>query len=305
MADALRTEGLTKRYGRRRVVDGVSLSVREGDIYGFLGPNGSGKTTTIRMALGLVSPTAGRVELLGRDVARCGPRSREGVGGFVESPTFYPYMSGHLNLRTFADLSGGASASEIQDAIRIVGLEGRERDPVQTYSFGMRQRLGIAQALLPRPRLLVLDEPSLGLDPHGMAEVRDLILRLHRERGLTILFSTHLLAEVESVCTRVGILQLGRLLHEGPLDELVRAEQAWRLRPDRAERAREVLLAHPSVARVGEDDGCLTFEAEREAVPDVNRALVEAGVRVYELSPGSRTLEEVFLEMTKDGGRVL
>ncbi len=305
MVDALRTEGLVKRYGRRRVVDGVSLSVREGEIYGFLGPNGSGKTTTIRMVLGLIAPTAGRAELLGRDIAEWGPKSREGVGGFVETPTFYPYMSGYLNLRTFADLSGGASDEEIMEAIRLVGLLGREKDLVRTYSFGMKQRLGIAQALLPQPRLLILDEPSLGLDPHGMVEIRKVIQRLHREKGLTILFSTHLLAEVQMVCTRVGILQLGKLLFEGPIDQLIRSGRVYRLKPDRADRAREVLSGLPSVSAVGVDDGFLTFESEPDAVPDVNRALVEAGVRVFEIGPGAKTLEDVFLEMTKDAPKVL
>lgn len=305
MADALRTEGLVKRYGRRNVVDGVSLTVREGEIYGFLGPNGSGKTTTIRMVLGLISRTAGRAELLGRDIAKWGPKSREGVGGFVETPTFYPYMSGYLNLRTYADLSGGASKAEIVEALRLVGLLGRENDLVRTYSFGMRQRLGIAQALLPRPRLLILDEPSLGLDPHGMVEIREMIQRLHREQGLTILFSTHLLAEVQMVCTRVGILQLGKLLFEGAIDQLIRPDRAYRVKPDRAERAREVLSGLASVSSVGVEDGFLTFEADPSAVPDVNRALVEAGVRVFEIGPGTKTLEDVFLEMTKDAPKVL
>ncbi|MEK7865478.1 MAG: ABC transporter ATP-binding protein [Planctomycetota bacterium] len=305
MADALRTTGLVKRYGKRRVVDGVSLSVREGEIYGFLGPNGSGKTTTIRMVLGLISATEGSAELLGRDVAKWGPKSREGVGGFVESPTFYPYMSGYLNLRTYADLSGGASDGEVFEALRLVGLLGRENDLVRTYSFGMKQRLGIAQALLPQPRLLILDEPSLGLDPHGMVEVREMIQRLHREKGLTILFSTHLLAEVQMICTRVGILQLGKLLFEGPIDQLVRSGRAWRVKPDRAERAREVLSGLASVSAVGVEDGFLTFESDAEAVPDVNRALVEAGVRVFEIGPGAKTLEDVFLKMTKDAPKVL
>lgn len=305
MLDALKTEGLVKCYGRRRVVDGVSLSVRSGDIYGFLGPNGSGKTTTIRMILGLVSPTAGRVELLGRDIAKWGPKSREGVGGFVETPTFYPYMSGYRNLKIYSDLSGGVSATEVFEAFRIVGLLGREHDLVRTYSFGMRQRLGIAQALLPRPKLLILDEPSLGLDPHGMVEIRDLIQRLRLELGLTILFSTHLLAEVQMICTRVGILQLGKLLFEGPIEELVRPERTFRLRADRGERAREVLLGHPSVARVAVEDRFLTFESDPDAVPEVNRALVEAGVRVFEIGPNDRTLEDVFLEMTKDAPKVL
>jgi len=305
VAEALKTDALVKRYGRRRVVDGVSLSVREGEIYGFLGPNGSGKTTTIRMVLGLIAPTEGSVELLGRDIADWGPRSREGVGGFVETPTFYPYLSGEMNLRTYADLSGGASRAEVHEAVALVGLEGREGDLVRTYSFGMRQRLGIAAALLPRPRFLILDEPSLGLDPHGMKEIRDVMLRLHREKGLTILFSTHLLAEVQLVCTRVGILQLGKLLYEGPLEGLLKAERTFRVRTDRAERAREVLSAHPAVRAVGVEDGFLTFEADPEAVPVVNRALVEAGVRVYELGPGAKSLEDVFLEMTSHGEKVL
>jgi ABC-2 type transport system ATP-binding protein len=215
---ALETDGLTRSYGAKRVVDGLDLRVAVGDVYGFLGPNGAGKTTTMRMILGLIQPEAGAVRIFGEahPVAR-----RARVGGIIEGPRFYPYLSGRENLRIFAESGGGVPDGRIEDLLKRVRLGDRGDDKVRTYSLGMKQRLGIAQALLASPSLLLLDEPTNGLDPAGQKEVRDLILRLRDEEALTVFISSHLLHEIEGLCNRVGILQEGRKIAEGTTADLL------------------------------------------------------------------------------------
>src|SRR5437588_11013631 len=213
----LQTEQLTKKYRRRVVVDRLSLTVERGDIFGFLGQNGAGKSTTIRMALGLVRPTSGRVKVLDHDMSRQPLRVLKSIGAIIEAPAFYENFSGRQNLRMLAAMSGGAEQERIEMVLEIVGLSKRARDPVRVYSHGMRQRLGIAQALLPGPEFIILDEPTDGLDPRGIREVRMLLPRLRDERGLTILLSSHLLNEVECICDTVAIIDGGRLLYQGAI----------------------------------------------------------------------------------------
>ncbi len=202
----LQTEQLTKKYRRRVIVDRLSLMVEGGDIFGFLGQNGAGKSTTIRMALGLVRPTSGHVRVLGYDMSRQPLRALKRIGAIIDAPAFYEDFSGRQNLRMLAAMSGGAKRERIETALEIVGLRERACDPVRVYSHGMRQRLGIAQALLPDPELIILDEPTDGLDPQGLCEIRVLIRRLRDELGLTVLLSSHLLHEVEQICNRVAII---------------------------------------------------------------------------------------------------
>src|SRR5215831_18043936 len=221
----LETDDLTKAYCRRVVVDGLSLEVQRGDIFGFLGQNGAGKSTTIRMALGLVRPTAGRVNVLGHDMSRHPLRALKRIGAIVEAPAFYENFSGRENLRMFAALSGGADRKRIETVLDLVSLRDRAGDPVRVYSHGMRQRLGIAQALLPHPELIILDEPTDGLDPQGLFDVRKLLVRLRDELKLTIVVSTHLLHEVEQICNRVAIIEAGRLLYQGPVADLLNESQ--------------------------------------------------------------------------------
>src|SRR5437763_9551455 len=208
----LQAEALTKRYRHRVVVDQLSLTVEAGDVFGFLGQNGAGKSTTIRMALGLVRPTSGRVTVLGYDMSRQPLRALRRMGAIIEAPAFYENFSGRQNLRMLAAMSGGAEQKRIEMVLELVGLSKRARDPVRVYSHGMRQRLGIAQALLPNPEFIILDEPTDGLDPQGLCEVRELIRRLRDELGLTVMLSSHLLHEVEQICNRVAIIDEGRLL---------------------------------------------------------------------------------------------
>ncbi|HEY6188435.1 MAG TPA: ABC transporter ATP-binding protein [Pyrinomonadaceae bacterium] len=299
----LRTELLTKRYGRRYAVENLSLEVERGDIFGFLGQNGAGKSTTIRMVLGLVRPTRGQVRLLGQDVRRHPLRALRRVGAIIESPAFYDHFTGWQNLRLFAAMSGGATSRRIEEILDIVGLRERAHEPVRVYSHGMRQRLGIAQALLPAPEFVILDEPTDGLDPQGIREVRLLIRRLRDELNLTVLLSSHLLNEVEQICNRVAIIDQGRLLYQGTIEKLLTANKTIKLTVDRPEEAYRLLSADPSLSVRRNGAESLYVEVADEHIPLVNALLVESGFRVSELSPQRETLEQVFLRLTETSPR--
>src|SRR4051795_5994458 len=261
----VKVRGLVKRYGRLTAVDRVDLTVERGDVFGYLGPNGAGKTTSLRMLLGLIRPTEGQARLFGRDPLDVGARALEGGAGFVEGPRFYPYLSGRKNLRLLADLDGGTARSQIEEVLEVVELRDRAKDRVGGYSHGMRQRLGIAAALLRQPQLLLLDEPTTGLDPAGMRDMRDLVRSL-AGAGITILLSSHLMYEVEELCNRVAIIRNGAIVYEGMLGELLAtATTGYRLRSPQLERARALLLNHPGVREVTSVDGSLRFQADEEA----------------------------------------
>lgn len=294
----LRTENLTKKYRRRVAVDRLSLEVGRGDVFGFLGQNGAGKSTTIRMVLGLVRPTAGRVVLLGHDVGRHPLRALRRTGAIIEAPAFYDNFTGRQNLRLLAAMSGGATGRRIEEVLEIVNLRERADDAVRVYSHGMRQRLGIAQALLPAPEFVILDEPTDGLDPQGIREVRVLIHRLRDELGLTVMLSSHLLNEVEQICNRVAIIDAGRLLYQGTVEELVSKEKTVKLTVDRVEEAYSLLAADPTLTVSRNGSTFLYLNAPDERIPEVNRLLVEHGFRVTELSPRRETLEQIFLRLT-------
>jgi ABC-type multidrug transport system ATPase subunit len=293
-AHVVGTVGLTKRYSSGLVaVDSLDLTVRRGEVYGFLGPNGAGKTTSLRMLLGLVRPTSGTATVLGR--APGDPESLARVGAMVEEPAFYPYLSGRDNLRVVARFAGLPDHG-IDAALDTVDLLNRGGDRVKTYSQGMRQRLGLAAALLKDPDLLILDEPTNGLDPAGMADMRSLIRRLGSGER-TVLLSSHLLGEVQQVSDRVGVISHGVLIAEGPVDEL-------RGQGEVLVRAEPLALARQSVTRLLGDghvevvDGTLRLAADPADVPRITRELVFAGVAVSEVRPVERTLEDVFLELT-------
>ena len=292
---------LRKRYGRITAVDGVDLTVRTGDIYGFLGPNGAGKTTAMRMLLGLLRPEAGSVSLFGRDPQRELPQALDGVAGFVETPHFYPYLSGRTNLELCAALDGGEARDRIDGALDLVELRDRARDRVGGYSQGMRQRLGLAAALIRDPRLLILDEPTNGLDPAGIRDMRALIQRLADE-GMTIFLSSHLLAEVEELCTRVSIIRDGRIVYEGSLADLrAGAAPRYRLRTSDLQLARVICSADRRLHELSEVDGELVFAADERTVLALTRKLVEAGLGIAALVPERATLEDLFFELTEGG----
>jgi ABC-2 type transport system ATP-binding protein len=300
MSDPLPVEarGLVKRYGAVLAVDRVDLTVERGDVFGYLGPNGAGKTTSLRMLLGLIRPTAGSVSLFGRDPLQDGARALAGVAGFVEGPTFYPYLSGRKNLLLLADYDDPNSRSRIDEVLELVDLRDRAKDKVGGYSHGMRQRLGIAAALLRKPRLLLLDEPTTGLDPAGMRDMRQLVRSLATE-GITILLSSHLLYEVEELCNRVAIIRSGQIVYQGALgDLLATAASSYVLRATEVERAAIVCRAQAGIEDVSVVDGQVRFVADEDAVAAVSIALGQARIGVTALVPERETLEDLFLGLT-------
>jgi ABC-type multidrug transport system ATPase subunit len=290
----IRTRALTKRYGELRAVDGVDLEVRAGEVYGFLGANGSGKTTTVRMLLGLVLPTSGEAEVLGKSMPTARRSVLPHIGSLVESPAAYPHLSGSANL-ALLDATGSDRSrrterrAKIGNALEQVGLNPADRRPVRTYSQGMRQRLGLAAALMRRPALLILDEPSNGLDPQGTQEIRRLLLQLNAE-GTTIFLSSHLLAEIEQMCTNVGVLRDGRLILQEQLDTLLQPTGLVAVRTPDIDRCTELLGA----VVVSVDGEQLLVRADDAA--RLNTYLVGEGVRVDEIGPYRRALEEIILE---------
>jgi ABC-2 type transport system ATP-binding protein len=307
-ATPVRARGLVKRYKEVLAVDHVDLNVKAGDVYGFLGPNGAGKTTTLRMALGLIVPTEGTVELFGRDPLREGARALEGVAGFVEAPRFYPYLSGRKNLELLAALDGvpagapAGAAERIDEVLEIVELASRAKHKVGGYSHGMGQRLGIAAALLRRPRLLILDEPATGLDPAGMRDMRLLIRRLADE-GITVLLSSHQLPEVQELCDRVAIVDRGKVVYEGALTDLRRQGGAgYRLRTTDDTIALPVVRAQAGVTRAMAGEHGLSFEADEHHVGALSLALAQAGIGILALTPELATLEDLFFRLTESDG---
>jgi ABC-type multidrug transport system ATPase subunit len=291
----IETNDLTKRYRDLVAVDRLTLHVRRGEVYGFLGPNGAGKTTTLRMLLGLVRPTSGVASVLGSS-----PGSSEAlanIGALIEVPGFYPFLSGRDNLRVMAG-HARVKPERVDMVLEEVGLIGRANDRFKTYSQGMKQRLGVASALLKDPDVLILDEPTTGLDPKGMAEMRRFIGGLGR-RGRTVLLSSHLMSEVEQVCDRVGVIDRGVLVKEGSVDEL-RGDAVLLVRAEPLEHAGRVVEGLPGVVAVATGDGALRVTADPAAGPVIVRALVGAGVAVTELRPERASLEDVFLNLTRE-----
>ncbi|MBN6040571.1 ABC transporter ATP-binding protein [Amycolatopsis sp. 195334CR] len=288
---------LSKRYGDVLAVDGLSLTVRPGEVYGFLGPNGAGKTTTLRMLLGLLRPTSGQVRLFGSP-----PGDLSAVGALIESPAFYPYLSGRENLRVLARYTG-AGVERVDAVLDTVDLLARGGDRYSSYSLGMKQRLGVAAALLKDPRLLVLDEPTNGLDPAGMAGMRTLIRELGAS-GRTVLLSSHLLGEVQQICDRVGVVSHGRLVAENTVAEL-RGASVLRVVADPLPRAASVAAGLIGEAQVVVRDGALELALAPEKAAWLNSELVAAGVGVSELRVAERDLEQVFFELTQGGDDVV
>lgn len=298
----LQTNNLTKRFGKRTAVNQLNLEVMRGDIFGFLGPNGAGKSTTIRMILSLIQPSEGTVSIFGRDVFK--DRSVLGrVGGLVERPDFYLYLSGRRNLEIVGALYGGVEKKRIDEVLGLVGLQGRENDRVKAYSHGMKQRLGIAQALLINPDFLVLDEPTNGLDPQGMKEIRELIQMLTHERGITIFLSSHLLHEVELVTTRMAIIHQGDLITQGKVSELLSRESiSVQIFTDRREEAIRRLQTLTWVSEVRNGTDYILCNVPDRKLAETNAALVNEGFPVRGFVP-RRSLEDYFLSITEAIGK--
>ena len=300
MTAVVEARGLVKTYGEITAVDNVDLTVEPGDVYGYLGPNGAGKTTSLRMLLGLIRPSAGSARLFGRDPMIDGVRALEGVAGFVEAPRFYPYLSGRKNLELVAALDGGDARSQIDAALDTVDLVGRAKDRVGGYSHGMRQRLGIAGALIRRPRLLLLDEPATGLDPAGMRDMRELIRDLG-ERGITVLLSSHQMMEVEELCNRVAIISAGRIVYEGRLDELrASAAGSYTLRTSDDTAAAQICGVYPGLRELVVLPDGLRMRADEATIESLTLELARSGIALRALVPDAASLEERFFALTED-----
>ena len=292
---------VTKKFGGRLAVDALSLDVPRGEIFGLLGHNGAGKSTAIGMMLGQVWPTSGDVKLCGHDVTTDRRHALQRVGAIFEAPVFYDYLSAWRNLEILTSYTAPASPARLREVIDWVGLTGRERSKVQTYSHGMRARLALAQALLPQPELLILDEPSDGLDPEGIHEMRHTIQRLRRELGLTILLSSHLLNEVEQLCTRIAVMNQGRKVFEGTLADARCGEKWVRLRAGDFASATQALLSSSLITE--QRDGQFIALADGVTTDRVVKHLVELGMPVYEIALHEETLEEFYLSLMKGNGK--
>ena len=298
----LRTRALSKSYGKRLAVDRLDLEIGHAELFGFLGPNGAGKTTTIRMALGLIAPTSGAVEILGHDVRKHRAEVLPRVGALVESPALYGYLSGRDNLRAFGDLLGGVSRRRIDEVLEIVALKGRERDRVKTYSMGMKQRLGLAIALLNDPELLILDEPANGLDPAGIVEMRDLLRGLVAA-GKTVFISSHVLSEVQQICTRVAIINHGKLIRIGTVSDLVQAPGEYEVKVDSPVELLAALRLQTWASNARAEDGYVVTSAPEGRGRDLIKFLVENGHNPDSVSPRHRDLEDIFLSLTAEEKR--
>ncbi|CUL12755.1 ABC transporter ATP-binding protein [Listeria monocytogenes] len=291
---ALQVTNLHKKIRKREIIKGISFEVMPGEVFGFLGPNGAGKTTTIRMIVGLIKPTSGTILIGGKDIRKNFTEAMRGLGSIVENPEFYSFLTGQENLAYFARMDSSIKKERIQEVTELVGLEKRINDRVSTYSLGMRQRLGIAQALLSNPKLLILDEPTNGLDPSGIHEMRDFIRALARNEGISVLVSSHLLSEIELLCDRVAIMTDGTIIKTDQVSHLLssRAQLRWRVTP--IEQAKAFL---ESVTEV-EVDGEYLVTAMNEESAEWNEQLVAKGIKVHEIDKRKPSLEDLFLELT-------
>ncbi len=292
----IQTSSLTKRFREVRAVDRVSIAVERGQVFGFLGPNGSGKTTTIGMLMGIITPTAGGFALFGASDPKGHLAARARVGATLETPNFYPYMSGRDNLRVAATIKGVGN-DRLDECLEIVGLAGRGRHRFRTYSLGMKQRLALAATMLNDPELVILDEPANGLDPQGMKEVRD-IIRILADRGKTIFLSSHLLWEIERMCTHVAIIRKGRVVKSGPVHEIVSGQVRALVQVEDAEALHAALADYPEATGVQTTDEGTVVSLKSDDLAELNRYLVGRGIYVSHLARHRQTLEDAFIELT-------
>jgi ABC-2 type transport system ATP-binding protein len=299
----LQTNNLGKQYKRRWAVHHLDLEVHRGDVFGFLGPNGAGKSTTIRMLLSLIRPTEGEVFLFGHSLAREREKALGSIGGIVEKPDFYLYLSAYRNLEIVGALNGGAERKRIEEVLGLVGLSARARDKVKTYSHGMKQRLGIAQALLSDPELVILDEPTSGLDPQGMKEIRDLIRHLASDRQKTVLLSSHLLNEVELVANRMAVINRGELVTQGEVSALLeKGEKVVTIKGQPVDKLRALVSGRVGAESVTVKDDAVLVSMPFEDIPALTRVLVGEGIDIQAIIP-RRSLEEYFLSITESDSK--
>ncbi|GMA50681.1 putative ABC transporter ATP-binding protein YhcH [Alicyclobacillus contaminans] len=302
---AVQIRHLTKAIGKKTIVDDLSFDIPEGEVFGFLGPNGAGKTTTIRMMVGLITKTRGKVFVYGTDVDKDFRAAMNRVGAIVENPELYKFLTGYQNLKHFARMSTGVGEERIREVVKLVGLEQRIHDKVKTYSLGMRQRLGLAQALLRKPDVLILDEPTNGLDPAGIRELRDHLRTLAKRDGVAVIVSSHLLSEMELMCDRVAIIQSGKLVDVRTIRNGLGAdedtEQTTEIQVDDGEAAVAVIRADHAGVSAQLQESAVVVSVTRDKVPEIVRSLVVAGIKIYAVNSVNKSLEDTFLEITGGG----
>ncbi len=294
-------ENLKKTIGKKEIIKGLTFELHKGEVFGFLGPNGAGKTTTIRMLVGLIKPTSGTISLCGYNLQTDFSKAIENIGCIVENPELYPYLTGYENLQYFARMLFGITEERIIEVVELVGLQNRIHDRVQTYSLGMRQRLGIAQALIGKPKVLILDEPTNGLDPAGIREMREFIRFLAEKEGLSVLVSSHLLSEIQLMCDRVAIISKGEIIRIDTVERLLSEQErvVWKVSP--VDEGKKLLSEETTI--LSEKDGLIITFYDEEKIPLWNQKLVNAGVNVSEIQTKLPTLEDLFIELT--GGETI
>ncbi len=299
---SLEVNELRKDIGKRQIIKGLTFQVRKGEVFGFLGPNGAGKTTTIRMIVGLTTPTDGDIRILGHNVVTERAEAMKKIGAIVENPELYPFLSGLENLKQYARMQQGITDEDIRRVIKLVGLENRIKDKVKKYSLGMRQRLGLAQALLHNPEVLILDEPTNGLDPAGIREIRDYIRRLAKEQGMSVIVSSHLLAEMELMCDRFGIIKNGQMVRIEDVNTATTGNDHLRHQFDVYPVERAVSYFTDKELPFEINHEMITVTCPSNSVPGIVRDLVQQDIDVYGVVRSKQSLEERFLELTNDGG---
>lgn len=303
MRTIVEIQNVTKTIKGRTIIDSLSFNVNKGEVFGFLGPNGAGKTTTIRMIVGLIGMTSGDIKILGHSIKSDFEKAITHVGAIVENPEMYKFMSGYQNLVHYARMSKGVTKEKINETVKLVGLTDRIHDKVKTYSLGMRQRLGLAQCLLHDPKVLILDEPTNGLDPAGIREIRDHLRMLARERDMAVIVSSHLLSEMEMMCDRIGIIQKGKLIDVQLMSDFVQGnEKVYEIEVDDKEKASFVIRELYSDLQVQLIENGIAVPLKREAVPVIVKELVNNEIQIYGIKEMTKTLEDRFLEVTSKEG---
>lgn len=304
MKTVVELKNVTKKIGSRTIIDRLSFRVFEGEVFGFLGPNGAGKTTTIRMMVGLMGITAGEIRICGSNIQKEFEKAIRNVGAIVENPEMYKFLSGYENLHHYARMTGGVTKEKIDNIVQLVGLSGRIHDKVKRYSLGMRQRLGIAQALLHDPKVLILDEPLNGLDPAGIREMRDYMRQLAKEKRMAIIVSSHQLSEMELMCDRIGIIDKGKLINIQKVhdDGKTGTEKLYALEVGEVDIAMSVIQKASSVHFIQKDEKTVIFRTRKKHIPALIQTLVQKKVRIYGVKEVTRTLEDRFLEVTAKKG---
>ena len=301
---ALQIQGLTKWFGSRKVLDNVSLEAYHGEVLGLLGPNGAGKTTTIKVVMGFLSGNAGQIFIDGMDLGRNYEACMARLGGIVENPEMYKDLSGRVNLEMYARLHDGVTKERIDEVVRLVGMEGRINDKVKKYSLGMKQRIGLAQALLHRPSVLIMDEPTNGLDPAGIKDLRNIFKKLAHEENIAVIVSSHMLSEMEQMCDRVAVIDKGRILLQKPIADFIRdvsGNNSYRFCVDRPKDAVDALTELGTACEMTVGDGFFDIGCIRDSLPDIIKFLTHKDIRIYEVTLIEHSLEEAFITLVKGG----